>query len=267
MGPTSRIRLAAFALAFSVATQPAAAQIGTGEPIPPRMLKLTVVALDNRGRPVGDLSAGDFQITDAGRPEKITLFRHDEPKLQQPRLAPNEFSNRGTGNLSRATLVLFDLLNQSFTTRGGAQNYLIEGLRKLESADNLFLYLLTVRGQLYPVHPLPIGNTEPPAKASDVPWTRDSKALVEQAVGQVYGLRGPNLDIDTRVRMTYAALENVARLLAAVRGRKNVVWVTHGVPITLGPSADTANDFVDYTPLLRRMAETFDRNSVAIYPV
>jgi len=267
MRPTSRTRLAAFALAFGVATPPAPAQIGTGEPVPPKLLKLSVVAIDNRGRPVGDLTAADFRITDGGKPEKITLFRHDEPKLQQPRLTPGEFSNRGTANLSRATLVLFDLLNESFTTRGGAQNYLIEGLRKLESADNLFLYLLTVHGQLYPVHPLPIGNAGLAGKGSDLPWTRDSKALIEQAVGQVYGLRGPNLDIDTRVRMTYAALENVARLLAAVPGRKNVVWVTHGVPITLGPSTDTANDFVDYTPLLRRMAETFDRDNVAIYPV
>jgi VWFA-related protein len=267
MGTKSWTRLAALSLAIGVPGVRLSGQIGTGEPIPPRLTKLSVVALDNRGRPVSDLTAADFQITDAGKPEKITLFRHDEPKLQQPRLGPNEVSNRGAANFSHATLVLFDLLNQSFTIRGGAQNYLIEGLRKLESADNLFLYLLTVHGDLYPVHPLPLDKTAASGDGSGAPWTRNSKALIEQAVGQVYGLRGPNLDIDTRIRMTYASLESVARLLAAVPGRKSVVWVTHGVPITLGPSADTAGDFVDYTPLLRRMAETFGRDSVAIYPV
>jgi VWFA-related protein len=243
------------------------AQIGTGEVVSPKLVKLSVVALDSRGRPVLDLRADEFQIADAGKAEKITLFRHDEARLQQPRLAPNEYSNRSSANLPRATLVLFDLLNENFTTRGGAQNYLIQGLEKVESADDLFLYLLTIRGQLYPVHPLPIGESPASGEGSGVPWTTNSKALVEQAVGQVFGLRGPNLDIDTRVRMTYASLENVARLLAAVPGRKSVVWVTHGVPIALGPNTTSAGEEVDYTPLLRRMAETFNRDNVAIYPV
>src|SRR5690242_8044443 len=159
--------------ALSLAMPPLSAQIGPGEPIPPRLVKLTVVALDSHGRPVGDLNAADFQIADAGKPEKIAVFRHSEIKVQQPRLEPTEFSNRGGANLPRATLVLFDLLNESFTTRGGAQNYLIDGLRKLESADNLFLYLLTVHGQLYPVHPLPLGTGASPGNGSDAPWTRN----------------------------------------------------------------------------------------------
>jgi VWFA-related protein len=261
-------QFAALAIGFCAAARHVPAQIGTGEPIAPRLVKLTVVALDNRGRPISDLTADDFQITDAGKPRKLTLFRHSDSKLQlAPRLAPGELSNRAATNIPHATLVLFDLLNESFATRGGAQSYLIHGLQALESADDLFLYLLTINGQLYPVHPLPSAGGEASGQGSGAPWTKDSKALIEQAVSKVYGLRRPDLDIDTRVRLTYTSLENVARLLAAVPGRKNIVWVTHGVPISLGPQSNFASDYIDYTPMLRRLTETLDRDNVSIYPV
>jgi len=62
-------------------------------------------------------------------------------------------------------------------------------------------------------------------------------------------------------------MSSMAVELSRVPGRKNLVWVTDGVPIELGPNRSDTGDFVDFTPLLRQMSESLDRSGVAIYPV
>jgi len=136
------------------------------------MVDLNVVAVDSRGAPVADLTRNDFQVTDSGKPQSIAFFRHREGGLSAaPPLAPNEVSNRSAANVSRATVILFDMLNQKFETRGTTANYLVQALQSLESPDFVYLYLLTVNGSLYPVHGLPgvEGETGPPGGE---PWTR-----------------------------------------------------------------------------------------------
>jgi len=238
-----------------------------GREAPVKLVQFSAVALDSGGRPVGDLTAGEIQIVDAGKPQKVELFRHSDSKLQPaPLPVPGEFSNRGTANVPRATLVLFDLLNESFATRGVAANYLAQGLKSLESSDYLYLYVLTQTGRLFPVYGLPDAEREAP-DAGGVPWTRDAKALLDNAVNKVFQLRPVYMDIDTRVRTTFRSLGSVASLLAGIPGRKNIVWVTHGVPIEIGARASASDWPVDYTPLLRQLSLTMDRANVAVYPV
>ena len=38
-----------------------------------RLMDLNVVALDDHGRPVTDLTADDFQISDAGKPQELQM--------------------------------------------------------------------------------------------------------------------------------------------------------------------------------------------------
>jgi hypothetical protein len=79
--------------------------------------------------------------------------------------------------------------------------------------------------------------------------------------------RPVDIDIAVRVQLTYSSLDAIAAELSRVPGRKNIVWITDGVPIELGPNRSDTGDFVDFTPLLRQMSEAFDRCGVAIYPV
>jgi hypothetical protein len=121
------------------------AQILGGQPTAPRLVQLNVVALDSHGQPVGDLTAADFHITDAGKKQEVSLFRHSESKLQQPiPLRPGEFSNRTADNVPHATLILFDLFNEGFGARGAAENYLVHGLQSLES-DSYLIFISSRR--------------------------------------------------------------------------------------------------------------------------
>ncbi|HUI82257.1 MAG TPA: VWA domain-containing protein [Bryobacteraceae bacterium] len=232
----------------------------------PRMMDLNVVAVDSHGQPVGDMTRDEFRVSDAGKPQTIAFFRHRDTKDgRAPALGPNEFSNRSATNIPRATLILFDLLNEDFGTQGFAANNLIHSLESLESADYLYLYLLTLDGHLYPVHGLPAqpGEAGPPGAA---PWTRQIKPLLDGALRTVLQARRTDIDVAIRVPMTFKALDAIAIELSSVPGHKNIVWITDGVPMELGPNRSDIGDYVDYTPLLRRMSDAFDRSGVSLYP-
>ena len=233
---------------------------------PARPVTLTVVAVDNRGDPVSDLTAADVQLQENGKSQQIAWLRHIDTRSRRPApLGPNEFSNRAEGDAGHATAILFDLLNEHFDARGPAWNELIHALEPLESSDGLYLYLLTMNGRLFPVHGLP--GPEPPAgRAETDAWTRQAKPLLDQAMRAVMMARPIEILIDERIRMTYTALETLAGSMAGIPGRKNIVWITHGVPISLSPQV-TGTDWIDFTPYLRQLSQKLERASVSIYPV
>jgi hypothetical protein len=81
----------------------------------PKLVDLTVIAVDNHGQSVKDLASEDFQVSDAGKQQKIAFSRRNDSKLWRvPSLGPNEFSNHTGPEIPRATVILFDLLNESF---------------------------------------------------------------------------------------------------------------------------------------------------------
>lgn len=122
----------------------------------PRLVNLNLVAVDNHGQQVRDLTSDDFQVIDAGKVQKIAFFHHSDIALRPAqRLARDEFSNRNGANIPYATVILFDLMNLSMMSRGVAQYEIVRYLANLETADYLFLYMLTVDGRLFVVHGLP----------------------------------------------------------------------------------------------------------------
>jgi len=232
-----------------------------------QMVDLNVIALDSHGEPITDLTRDDFQIADAGKPQKIVFFRHNESEARQAAsIEPNEISNRRGENVPHATVVLLDFMNQSFNTRNIAANQLARYLEGLESADYLYLYILTIDGRIYPVHGLPDPNAKAP-KSQQTPWTKDIKRMLDQAIRDVLRVRPVDMDVAVRTQLTYRVLEAVAANLSRVPGRKNLVWITDGVPIELGPIRSDTGDFVDFTPFLRQLSAALDRSKIAIYPV
>jgi len=228
-----------------------------------RLLGLDVIAVDNHGQPVNDLTAADFQVTDANKPQKIVFFRHkDATQRQIPKLAANELSNRGGSSIPDATVILFDLMNEGFGTRGTAAHQIIKCLENLDATQNVFLYLLTLEGHLFALHALPGPEAEPEGA-----WNKKIESLMDRALRDTTRPRPLEVDVAVRVQLTFDALAALGVQLARVPGRKNVLWVTDGVPITLGPARSDVGEFVDFTPELRKLSELLVRSGMALYPV
>ncbi len=232
------------------------------------VVHLNVVAKDSRGQAVTDLTREDFQVFEGSKAQRVVSFRRDDGSVKRVmRPGPDEYFNRTGSSTTRPTIILFDLLNARFEDRGSMLNQLGPALQHVEASDSLFFYILTLNGTLYTVHGLPDGNSGKAPAANARPWTEDIKALLDDAGRELFHLRPAGIDVDTRVRMTYQALESLANLAAAAPGRKSLIWISHGVPISLGPGNRLVLDSVDYTPFMQRLTSMLDRAEVAVYTV
>lgn len=236
-----------------------------------RLLDFTVVAVDNHGQPVTDLTSDDFQVADNGKRQQIAWFHPAGSKSQMPVAAAGELSNRSaaTNNLSAnrpVTFILFDLLNERFGTRAITANQMIRDLQKIDHPDGLYLYILTVEGRIFAVHGL-TGHGAQTDEPGDRVWTSGIKPLLERALNTVTQVRAPSIDLNVRVGMTLNSLATVAAQLSAFPGRKNLVWVTDGIPLAISPRNSDTGIGIDFTSSLRQLSENFDRAQTAIYPV
>ncbi len=77
-------------------------------------------------------------------------------------------------------------------------------------------------------------------------------------------------EIDRRVAMTLEALQDLARYLSAVPGRKNLVWFSSSFPVALDPDITLVNPFKPMRNYSQQIQETSDLLAaarVAVYPV
>lgn len=235
-----------------------------------RLLDLNVVVLDSHGQPVTDLTAGDFQVSDAGKSQKISFFRRNGDSIAQNEPAasppPGQFSNRSKGGSPNATVVLLDLLNLGYSDRAIAANQIVRDFTDVESADSLYLYLLSVNGRYFQIHGISPGDETAPTPSA-APWTRQIKSLMDTGVRSVLSVRSPDIDVFVRTQLTFAALVQLGEQLSAVPGRKIIIWVTDGVPVALGERRSDTGFPIDFTPQIRQLSQVLERSNIALYPV
>ena len=220
---------------------------GQSNPDNARLVNLNVTAVDNQGRPVADLRAEDFQILDNGKPRKIAWFR----ALQRKRF-----------QAAPATFILFDLFNANFEARGLGANEITRALEKLESSDNVYLYLLTSQEKIFAIHSvLPPGAQ----KDDDGPWTRRIKPMLDNALRQVNGFKPADDQYEyLRIGPTWKAMAEVVSQIAQVPGPKSFVWITQGIE---NGFFDQGSQFrIDTTPL-RMFADNLNALETAAYAV
>jgi len=226
----------------------------------PRLVTLNFSATDAQDHPVTDLTAAEIQISDQGKVVSTVAFRNDS--LRSP-AAAGEFSNRPAPAVSHIQVILFDVLNLSLGDRQPAIDQIVRSLEKLESSDSLYFYILNQYGDLAAVRALP--DAAPDPRAAATPWTRNIRPMLEQTMGPVAAVQPAiQRDVMLRVQRSYASLEILAGRLAPLPGRKNVLWLTFGVPCSV-PLQNS--QFWDCRPNLGKVAVKLDQANVAVTPV
>ena len=225
----------------------------------PRLVTLHVIATDAQGARVTDLTAADLQVTDQGKAVQIAAFRNLAPRPAAPPAA-REVNNTPPAALSHPMVILFDLLSISTGSRQPAIDQMVRSLEHMEAPDAVYFYVINLLGELVPVHAIP---TAPPAAAA-APWTREIRALLEHATGPVAADENPiQRDILRRIEVTYAAFERLAAGLEPIPGRKNILWLTDGVPCVI----QTSTTPWDCRPTLNRTAAKLVQAGIAVNPV
>jgi VWFA-related protein len=241
----------------------------------PPFRHLNVVAFDKSGQPVTDLTDKDFKVTDDGKQQSILslLLNDNRPAAPAP-LGPHEYSNQ-TGVQPSTTVILFDLLNGTFTDRNFVTSTILRSLQSAENPTSIYLYILTNKATLYPVRGLP--KTDAPHVTTD--WS-NAKTLIENAIDQVFGLRPIDEKLEgNREVLSYKALHDIAGALSVLPGPKSIVWTTQGFPMPVnfgGLCHDVTIDnvkapcmgtYVDFTPVVHHLAGQLDHAGISIWAV
>jgi VWFA-related protein len=251
------------ALAAAISLCALASTAGSKEPQPAKLRKINVVALDAQGQPVTGLTSADFQLFEDGKARNISFFRFTGDRALLAKPGPHEYSNRA-GAAFHATVILMDLLTDRIMSDAMVGREVADSLKNLESSEGLYLYILTSHGELYPIHPLPEPDTEAPPGAE--PWTRNIASMLQAALKGLVGLKPvDDQDLKYRFDLTSNALRELGARMALVSGRKNLVWVTHGIPL-VGFSLSTQSR-LDFTKPLRWLCDELEQAQIVVYTV
>lgn len=260
-----------------------------------RAVQVSVIAQDGEGHPVTGLTQDDFKILDNSVPQKIVSFSQNSGRLTAdvtPGVRPvsaNAFSNRvdeRTGVPPSVTVILLDALNTDFHDMASARGQVVKFLRQIHPEDRVALYELTTK--LVVLHDFTSdtatllralgGSTNPqsgaPAETLQVsPETEDSllnpRAGVTPAPDPGWLMteleREGVFDQTNKVEGTTDAFIQIARHLARLPGRKNLVWVSGSFPINIdwSPGKEAPSFVSQIVDAARAMSDA----DVAIYPI
>jgi VWFA-related protein len=229
-----------------------------------RLVQVNVVAHDKKGT-VRGLTKEDFVVLDQGVKQEIAHFTIEGSAATgetEGITAKNTFSNQRTDHAAmpaNLTVVLLDGLNTRFEDQASSKRHLMKYLAGVDPSSRLAIYALgrtlTVvsdfndpaqlnltlarrRGQVN----TEVGDSEPaPANTGnpdfDAALDAASAAIASGAIGD-------------RSQITFKAFSAIANHLAALPGRKNLIWITGGSPFSVAT-----------------LAKAMNNANIAIYPV
>ena len=248
-----------------------------------RLVLVDVVATDDAGQPVHGLKLQDFTVAEDGKPQHVTGFQEQRPDAQA-KLAPlalnlpknvytNFVSRTDTGAL---TVLLFDSLNTDRQSLTYAKQEMLDFLKKLPPGKRVALFTLSNRLRMVQSFTEDTdGLIAAAQQLSIAPHRTYSNAReMSSAIGELKEsgiLQSPaayravanfmyeeyQRKLETRGQDTLDALTQLARALAVVPGRKNLIWISGGFPFDV-----TAN-----APQLQKVAALLAATQIAVYPV
>jgi len=227
------------------------------------------------------------------------------PLPQAPSFPPGTFTNYTNAPSSGAlNILLLDTLNTPMSARADAQRQILEYLKRVRPGTRMAIYTLTSRLILLQ------GFTSDPELLSDVlngkrglpdaavpktdpasgespgennptkEMTRDGDGAMALGNAPSATLMAANIKqfetetqsylLQTRARYTLDALNQLARSLCCLPGRKNLIWFSGSFPIDVLPDGDLPNPFGAVAEGEGEFRETVDllsKSQVAVYPI
>jgi len=234
-----------------------------------RLVQVSVVVDEKGNCPVDDLTKEDFVVLDDRTPQVITSFvrsageRLDADVVSPAPGAPRAWSNRGDSAATPRTVtaLVFDGLNTGIKDQAFLKDQTLRFLRKLRPGDSAALYLIT--NELCVLHDF----TGDPASLIRALEGEHPKLLAQWSRESVGGVMRGMLRKD-RAMYTLESLRAVSRHLARIPGRKNLVWLTTGFPMTIVEMENRRSSYIhDLRPAMTATAKAIGDADVVLYPV
>ncbi len=289
---------AALALGVAIsggAYQPGAAQQAESAPVIRTQANLVLVdvVVTARNTAVHGLAKAGFHVSDNGSPVNLTVFEEHQPTdapvtKAAPSLGPDVYSNLPSYTIgSAANVLLLDALNTPAPDQSRVREQMLGYLANVPQGASFAVFTLSSRLRMVQGFTSDAGKLAEALRANK---SQTSVRLLGQQVNKdeaeefarsgatrfaVSGLRqfeadNTSVDTDVRVRTTLGALQELARYLSPVPGRKNLIWFSGGFPLSIQPDQTLRNAFQgtrEYADRLRATDDVLAAARVAVYPV
>jgi VWFA-related protein len=270
-----------------------------------QLVVVDVVVTDKSGKPIHGLKISNFALKESGAPQVIKNFEeHSAASLadatkfaDMPKLPPGIFTNYTPAPANGAVnVILLDALNTPMADQAYVRQQLLAYLKSTPPGIRVAIFGLSSRLILLQ------GFTSDPDVLRTVMekgWNKASPLLNDQVGGNgvqqsladsvednsdptdtttadlVARLRAFDARIDAeqlgiRTLTTLDAMNQIARYLAVIPGRKNLIWFSGSFPLDIMPNPDLADPFANVASAEGEFRDTVTMlaaSQVAVYPV
>jgi VWFA-related protein len=262
-------------------------------------LVLVDLVVTEHGNPIHGLDKNRFHVLEDGHEQTITSFDEHGPSTQTapataPRapLPPDTFTNVPTyPETQTVNVLLLDGLNTLLPDQMRVRRQMLDYMGNIRPGTPLAIFTLSSRLRMikgFTSEPAELTKALASSKASpqaslvlDPEMSTDLDAAVgdmatmgasSEAVAnmQQFVADVTSFQTDQRVRMTLDAMQQLARYLSGIPGRKNVIWFSGSFPIALDPDQTLQHSFDatrSYADDVRETSDLLAAARVAVYPV
>jgi VWFA-related protein len=268
-----------------------------------RAVAVDVVVTKDQDQPVGGLHKQDFQLLEDGKPVTVDFFEEHTARTLLPgvlpalvKMPPNVYTNVPPAPESDSVnVLLLDTLNTDRPDQAYVHQQMVNFIKTMQPGLRVAVFVLgsklrMVQGFTTDSSVLrdAVNDKKNGVKMeSDTSVTRslqdklddlEDKARLAGMGMSTAGLEAlgtlqanfSGYQADQRAAMTLEALNYLGRYLAAVPGRKNLIWFASSFPVTVFPSPKEKQSFGqirEYGAALKETADLLTVSKVAVYPI
>jgi VWFA-related protein len=251
-----------------------------------------VVVTNGNDEPVMALHQQDFQLFEDGKPQAIDLFEEHTAPASAPSVAPVQvpphvFSNQPAAPRSDAVnVLLLDSLNTEVQDQAVLHKQIAGFLEQMQPGAPVAIFSLGSKLELVQGFTADTAllraaldrKMKAPVTSNIASHTRQDQAGedMQQALMAMSGARDAGgssvaeLKANQRGALTLQGLGQLARSLASVPGRKNVIWFASSFPVAIFPTAkeqQSPSRTTQFNGTVRETAGLLTASRVAVYPV
>jgi len=265
-----------------------------------QLVVVDAVVTDKRGKSVHGMKATDFSLKEDNAQQVIKNFEeHSALTLAyatkfapMPKLPPGIFSDFMPAPANGAVnLVLLDSLNTPMDAQAYVRQQILAYLESVPPGTRTAIFGLTTRllvlqgfssdpevlksflargfGKGSPLLNNQAGGGGVGNAAADELEEREAHADIVSNLRQ-FDAQQQSFDLQLRAEYTLAAMRQIARYLAIIPGRKNLIWFSGSFPINILTDTTSASLYDASASSGYEFRETLDllaRSRVAVYPI
>jgi VWFA-related protein len=273
------------------------------------LVLLDVAVTNNKGEPVTGLKKENFEVLEDGKPQSVSTFGEHKgappTQINLPSMPPNVYTNFPlVQTADSVNVILLDALNTPLSDQVYVHRQMIKYVKTIPPRTRVAIFTLASRLRmlqgittdssllLAAINSAEAGPTPSPLRASTVESDADqnridfltkeaqgpassSQTLAQAEVDPINATREFLNDTalfqtDSRISMTLEAMQQLARYLADVPGRKNVIWLSGSFPAGIVPDSDLTDPFsgaASFQEVIRKTTNLLTTAQISLYPI